>query len=525
MGYNPQEEKMLAFLRNNGYLSEDFVPKGGGLIPQLLEEKQPPVASLTAILAQQFQIHKINLAQEAGRRYLIDQVSHQWAKSVQTLAYEQGCQVEAAMANPFDQQTIRALQMKLGRGVIPVFATETELGHYIDRIYQGNIYIEGETSEASVIIDLLISSAINQRASDIHIEHSEGMARLRFRVDGHLKIHEYLAKEMASRLITRLKILANLDIADHRLPKDGGFTLPAYSDIDFRVSTLPTIFGEKVVIRLIYKNAQAYSLASGKLGFSPEDTVIIRKLLKHQTGAILVTGATGSGKSTTLSSFLNELNKEGTNITTVEDPVEHVISGVNHVNINDKIHVGFSTLLRNILRQDPDIIMIGEIRDQETAKMMIEASLTGHLCLSTLHTNDAVSTLSRLTDMGIEPYLLLEAIRGVISQRLVRRLCACKKAGKLPSWLAARYHIPPETTVYERQGCPACFQTGYEGRFAIYEILVINENEAAKTALLEGTYVMEKGTMVEKALEAVCRGDTSLEEIYGLVLNFGVDVV
>lgn len=366
------------------------------------------------------------------------------------------------------------------------------------------------------LVASILTQAITMGASDVHLEPSKNKLSLRFRVDGRLITHEPLELSLLPNLVSYLKITSNLDIAESRLPKDSSFRLTDLPETDFRLSILPTIFGEKVTLRLMHQHAHQHSLADERL-FTKQDLTTVQAMLAKPNGCILVTGPTGSGKSTTLACFLAHLNQPHVNITTIEDPVEHVLPRVNHVNLNPTIGLDFNTLLRHILRQDPDIIMIGEIRDPETATTVVRAAITGHLVLSTLHTNNAISTINRLLDMGIPHYLLTDALAGVIAQRLVRRLCShCKQPATLPPWLVDKYDIAGH--LYEPVGCQHCNTTGYKGRLAIYELLDVTP--AAKTYLaqrdLTGLATCFQ-PMHHHALSQLLAGHTSLEEIITFV--------
>ena len=370
------------------------------------------------------------------------------------------------------------------------------------------------TSNMSSLVSSIVQAAIEQKSSDIHIEPSKNKIILRFRTDGQLAVKKHLDISILSNLLSYLKIKSNLDIAEFRLPKDGSFKIDEISDIDFRISILPTIFGEKVVIRLIYKDTIDLDLNNNGI-FYEKDIIIIKNMLR-KNGCVLVTGPTGSGKTTSLSSFLSFLNKENVNITTIEDPVENILPRVNHVSLNSKIGIDFGMLLKHILRQDPDIIMIGEIRDEETAQIVVRSSITGHLVLSTLHTNDAISTISRLVDMGVEKYLLLEALNGIISQRLVRRLCtACKEKTQATSWIQEQYNI---SEVYQPIGCEKCSGTGYKGRFAIYEILYLTK-EIKHNISQNNIEQIHYTTIKENAINEILLGNTSLNEVYSILLD------
>jgi general secretion pathway protein E len=398
--------------------------------------------------------------------------------------------------------------------------TATDAKEMMDEMAEGDLSefsdLEADafdlTNEAPIIkmVNVILSQAVNERASDIHIESYEKSVAVRYRVDGVL--HKVLSppKSYQAGIISRIKIMSNLNIAENRLPQDGRIKLKlAGKDIDIRVSTIPCQYGERVVMRLLNKTDQKYSLDT--MSFSTKLKEDFRKLIYNPHGIILVTGPTGSGKSTTLYSSLSELNTPERNIITCEDPVEYQFDGVSQMQMQEKIGLTFATGLRAILRQDPDVIMVGEIRDEETARIAIQASLTGHLVFSTLHTNDAASAVTRLTDMGIEPYLITSTVLGFIAQRLVRVICkSCKKPYKPTDKDLEPLKISRKDLIdghlYKGDGCPACMGTGYKGRMGIYELLVLN-NEI-KTNILKGA---DATILNEVALK---NGMTSLRE-YG----------
>ncbi|MCG6168051.1 type II secretion system ATPase GspE [Leptospira sanjuanensis] len=350
------------------------------------------------------------------------------------------------------------------------------------------------------MVNVILSQAVNERASDIHIEPYEKSLIVRYRVDGIL--HNVLSppKSYHAGISSRIKIMSNLNIAENRLPQDGRIKLRlAGKDIDIRVSTIPCQFGERIVMRLLNKTDQKYSLDT--MGFYPELIKSLRSLIYEPHGIILVTGPTGSGKSTTLYSALSELNTEERNIITCEDPVEYQIEGISQMQMQEKIGLTFATGLRAILRQDPDVIMVGEIRDEETARIAIQASLTGHLVFSTLHTNDAASAATRLVDMGIEPYLITSTVLGFMAQRLVRVICTqCKETYKPTASELESIGIPKKAlkngTLHRGKGCSHCMGTGFKGRTGIYELLLVNSH--IKHAILQGK---DAGQLNEIALE------------------------
>ncbi len=388
---------------------------------------------------------------------------------------------------------------------------------------ENNVF-EALNTPAVKFVDSLLNESISYNASDIHIEPFEKSVRVRYRIDGALHERAEFPIDYYPAICARLKILASINIAERRLPQDGHIDM-LINDIryDFRVSTFPTVYGEKLVIRILDKSAFGFTRA--QLGFTEKENFYVDKILSHPYGIVLLTGPTGCGKTTTLYSFLKELNKEAVNIVTVEDPVEYTLPGINQTQVNPKADLTFANALRSILRQDPNIIMIGEIRDEETARIAIRAAITGHLVLSTLHTNDAPGSINRLIDMGIEPYLVADAVVGVISQRLVKKLCPkCKEKS-----LADRSEMnilgkrePVE--IYRAKGCSYCNNTGYKGRTAVHEIMYLNDK--MRFAINDRSYLEElkelaiKNGMVplwKACRELVLNGTTSINELISLM--------
>jgi type IV pilus assembly protein PilB len=370
------------------------------------------------------------------------------------------------------------------------------------------------------LVNLLVTSAVSERASDIHIEPEEDGLHIRFRVDGLLRETAALPKYLQSAVISRVKILSELDIADSRVPKDGRFRFTVNErDVDLRVSTFPTIYGENVVLRILDKSGGLMRLED--LGFSEEMLTQYRRAIARPYGLILVTGPTGSGKTTTLYATLAILNTPEKNIITIEDPVEYHLKMVRQSQVNPKAGLTFASGVRSILRQDPDIIMVGEIRDLETAQTAIQAALTGHLVLTTLHTNDAVGAIARLLDMGVEPFLIASSVVGVVAQRLVRTVCPrCKEPYPPPPPLLATLSLGLQVTFYRGRGCQFCRDSGYRGRVGIYEFLVMSDPqrelvmarasaaELKRTALQEGMQELRVD-----GIRKAARGITSIEEV------------
>ena len=449
--------------------------------------------------------------------------------------------VELLMANPFDHVAVDDFCILTGYEVECVFAEPQGIQRCIGAMFGGGAAANAaETGDEKALpfklrsdlqdsptvrlLDDIIETAIRCSASDIHIEPFDNSVRVRHRIDGALIPYKELALQAHQRLIIRLKVISNLDTAEKRIPQDGHIISGIYSDkVDFRVSTIPTIHGEKAVIRLIHSNHKLVDKHS--LGFFPEDMRDLERMFDPSPGAVIVTGPTGSGKTTTLAAFLNELNSEDINLITIEDPVENDIHGINQININAKTGMGFADSLRSVLRQDPDIIMLGEIRDPETVNIAMRAALTGHLLLTTLHTNDAVGCITRLADMDVPGYIISAVLKGIISQRLMRRLCSlCKQPTKATAKDAWTLGIPIGTELFSAAGCVRCNGTGYKGRLAVYEYILVDGglreliHANANTERL--IHYMEQRGMQrirQNAVKNVMLGNSSISEIYRAV--------
>lgn len=445
-----------------------------------------------------------------------------------------------AMADPMDYFAIEELRMATGYHIEPAIATKDALYRTITKYYDlqesmeeimndlspkeviDETKVTNEDSPVVRLVNQIIANGIAQRASDIHFEPQEAELKVRYRVDGILRYERSLPKHMQNVIIARIKIMANLNITESRLPQDGRIkTTINFIPVDIRVSTLPTIFGEKVVMRILDLSNASYSVE--KIGFSKENLDAFMEMIKRPNGIILITGPTGSGKSSTLYAALNELNSDDVNIITVEDPVEYQIEGINQIQVNENIGLTFANGLRSILRQDPDIVMIGEIRDKETAHISIRASLTGHLVLSTLHTNSAVATLTRLIDMGIEPYLISSSIIGIVAQRLVRKVCRDCQETVSPTEREKEIFRDRGLDiehVVKGKGCPNCNMTGYRGRIAIQEVLLVDQeireliNQNVSTSQMRN-FVRDRGFkfLLDDGLVKVKKGLTTTEEI------------
>jgi type II secretory ATPase GspE/PulE/Tfp pilus assembly ATPase PilB-like protein/ActR/RegA family two-component response regulator len=462
--------------------------------------------------------------------------------------------LEIATANPFDLDMEKALAFATGREVRILLASPPKIAAATDELYRPENVVEKllegmesgteitqledeappdeiqisaeEASQRPVVrlVDLILSEGILSRASDIHIEPEEGGFAVRYRIDGVLRQVMKIPRAAGFPLVSRIKIISNLDIADRLRPQDGRARVAVNGvPIDLRVSTLPASMGEKVVIRVLDSRGTVLSLES--LGLNAEESEAIKALLTNHEGILLVTGPTGSGKTTTLYSAIRTIQTGKTNIVTVEDPVEYRLQGIVQVQVHEKAGLTFASALRSILRQDPDVVLIGEIRDRETAQIAVQASLTGHLVLSTLHTNDAANAVTRLVDIGIEPYKIGASLRGVVAQRLMRRLCAtCKEVAveaiphKLTRW------IPPGTPLYRAGGCPECAMTGYRGRFSIVEVLTVTPevervigSGATADRIAEAASRAGMRSLWESGVAHILRGESSVEELMRVV--------
>lgn len=449
--------------------------------------------------------------------------------------------ISVGASNPIDFEDLKSLKGYVGKQIQIFLISESNSKKILD--YISNKYLQTAALNESPIItdtkkddnidldapvikicDSILREAVDLSASDIHIEPFEDIIRVRFRIDGILVTNQKIKLSLFPAVLARFKIMASMNIAERRIPQDGKISLNV-NDIkyDFRVSTLPTIYGEKIVIRIY--NSLFKSADFKALGFDEEQENLILKMITRPHGIILLTGPTGSGKSTTLYSFLRYLNNDETNIITVEDPVENQIYGINQVQVNNKADLTFSSALRSILRQDPNVIMIGEIRDEETASIATRAAITGHLVLSTIHTNDAVGVVARLMNMGIQNYLISDALLGSISQRLVRRLCNyCKKEDITTEEEMKGLHIDTPHIIYRPCGCRMCNNSGYSGRVALFEIMV--NSKALKEKIMSNSFtalelekIAKKDGMIsllDEAKKHVLSGDTSYSEYEGL---------
>jgi general secretion pathway protein E len=475
-------------------------------------------------------------------------------------------QIVIALADPLNIEAYDAILSVLGQPCKRVICPASEIEHAVSRCYYQSTGVEnnGEKSGAEVLpaadndvggtgaqtqaedllsiankapviklVNKIFFQAMQSRASDIHVEPYENEARVRFRIDGVLHNVLTLPKQQTRALLSRLKIMSNLDIAERRLPQDGQSRIKTGQDlVDVRVSVIPTLGGERAVLRLLDKGSGGLSLE--QIGFGPDILERFRSIIRVPHGIILLTGPTGSGKTTTLYAALNELNSQERNILTVEDPIEYQLPGIGQMQVKPKINLTFANCLRHILRQDPDVIMVGEIRDLETAEIAIQASLTGHLVLSTLHTNDSASAVTRLLDMGIEPYLISSSVIAVMAQRLLRLICpSCKstcqpqgQASSIPS-TALRAGLSEgerasvsQGQLYKGLGCDNCLKTGYFGRTGIFELLIVDDQIKELIIERRGSHIIKEAAMARgmstlraDGLRKVLAGQTALEEV------------
>jgi type IV pilus assembly protein PilB len=557
------DERFGALLVAGGILTEEVLTtalvarasRGQGLTQVLIEDNLVTENDLVATLAAHLKLEYVDVAEypvdAAAARLVSDSMARRYLAL--PIGWIEG-RLIVAMADPSNVFAVDDIRTVTGADLRIAVATKASILDAITKYHrvmsdaenvsaeaassfqadteQANVRDLSEESPIVKLVNLLISQAIADRASDIHIEPGERDVRVRFRIDGVL--HEVMRppKNIQSGIVSRLKVMSDINIAERRIPQDGRInTVINGRDVDLRVATLPTVHGEKVVMRVLDKSTALLRLQD--LGFLPENMARYEVSYRKPYGTILVTGPTGSGKSTTLYATLNIVNDETKNVITVEDPVEYQLPGINQVQVNTKAGLTFAAALRSILRSDPDVVLVGEIRDRETATIAIEAALTGHLVLSTLHTNDSASTPSRLVEMGVEPFLVGSSIDCIVAQRLARRLCTkCKDAYKpeyaelvAVGWdFESMGGVGPDFHIYRSKGCGACGGTGYYGRFAIHEVLQVTEeiermiverghtDEIRKVSIAQGMLTLRQAGMIE-----VAQGVTSIEEVLRVI--------
>ncbi|MGB7436217.1 MAG: type IV-A pilus assembly ATPase PilB [Candidatus Acidiferrum sp.] len=547
-----QLEKALEFQRSNGGKLGSCLTKMGFITDD----------DITGVLSRQYGVPSINLKYYEIDPNVIKLIPQDTALRYQVIPLSRvGSVLTIAMTDPTNVFAMDDIKFMTGFNVEPVVASESAIAEAIGRFYGGGAsheelstlmkdlvdedqelelaaeeqemdaaMLEKAAEEAPIIklVNLILTDSVKRGASDIHVEPYENEMRVRFRVDGVLQTVMSPPLKLRDAITSRMKIMAKLDIAEKRLPQDGRIMIKYKAEgrkkeLDFRVSTVPTLYGEKIVLRLLDK--ENLRLDMTKLGFEPESLKKFERNILKPYGMVLVTGPTGSGKTNTLYSSVSRLNQVDTNIMTAEDPVEFQLQGINQVQMKDQIGLNFAAALRAFLRQDPNIILVGEIRDFETAEIAVKAALTGHLVLSTLHTNDAPSTISRLMNMGIEPFLVATSVNLICAQRLVRRVCSnCKEELEIPEQALIDAGYSPEeaktTKIYHGKGCSTCGKRGYKGRTGLYEVMEINDElrelilvgasalELKKKAIEQGMITLRRSGLIKSAL-----GLTTLEEV------------
>lgn len=564
----PKDEYTLETLRSAGLIDQSIAEKAAYLaeergidVVEVLEESGMITAEeITQAIAEQYGMETVSLRDMDIDQDVIDALPGDLAKRYTVMPVrKRGNELTVAISDPHDMDTIDSLRYSLNIDVVPVVAPEKEIKSSINLFYTGGragtalqelteATISGiatdETAElfgdqedateedAPIIklVSLIIIEAFRSRASDIHIEPMEKKLRVRYRIDGVLHEVESPPKRLQSAILQRIKIMSNMKIAEKRICQDGRIQISVMGrELDLRVSVVPSNHGESVVMRILDKDSLRLGLP--ELGFFTDDQQTFRGLIGLADGIVLVTGPTGSGKTTTLYSCLNEINKPDRKIITVEDPVEYQLAGINQVHVRADIGLTFAAALRSILRQAPNIVMIGEIRDIETAEIAVNASLTGHLVFSTLHTNDAPSAVTRLIDIGVKPFLVASSLRGIMAQRLVRKVCSKCAETYTPTErelrsLGALAGQVQDVELTRGAGCASCAYTGYSGRIGIFEIFVINEEvqhliyeQVESSELRNKARELGMRTLREDGLRKVIAGQTTLEEVFRVTMG------
>lgn len=515
---------------------------------QIIEDDLLTETQIFNFLEMQLGIRHVNLSSYVIKKVALEQIDQSFAEKNEVIPIDiQNGRLIVAMSDPMNLRLVDDISIMTGMRVEAVIASRNSIEDSIANVYRvkekkmnasetsdysGMSTLDSDMSIANApivkLVNKIIKDGLKARASDIHIEPSSSDVRIRFRVDGDLR--EYMTSELRnhSAIVTRIKIMGEMDISEKRKPQDGRVeTIIDSHMVDMRLSALPTVYGEKIVIRLLDRSAVV--IDKKRLGFTEKSIEIIEEIMKYPQGMILATGPTGSGKTTTLYSLLKELNSVKKNIITVEDPVEYRLNGINQVQVNKKAGLTFATGLRSILRQDPDIIMVGEIRDKETAQIAIRASITGHVVLSTLHTNDTASTVTRLIDMEVEPYILSSSLVGIISQRLVKKLCnSCKEIHHTTPTDMEILGISEPKSIFKAKGCNACGRSGFSGRTAIHEIMVIDKkirqlinSNASADSIRDVAIKNGMTTLNQSCSELILKGATSIEEL--IRISYSID--
>ncbi len=565
------EERLASYLVNNGLITEDQLREamqerretGQRLVSVLTRLDMMSESKLLAQLSNLYKMEVVDLDYIIPDKDVLELIPAEKVYHYEVLPIDRkGRYLTVAMVDPTDISAVEDLRFITSMEINPVLASESSIREALDRYYTmekgiSKVAVETETGGAKELgfedmeiletefveemeetklradaeggpvirlVNFYIADAVKKEASDIHIEPYDKEVRVRFRIDGVLQGQQAPPLNLKSGILTRLKLMASMDIAEHRLCQDGRINiLVGDKMIDLRVSVIPTLYGEKIVMRILDRTSLMLDLS--KLGFAPENLKKFLKAIESPYGIVLVTGPTGSGKTTTLYSTLARLNKVKRQIMTIEDPVEYNLHGINQIQVHEEIGLTFASALRSFLRQSPNIILVGEIRDNETAEIAIRAALTGHLVFSTIHTNDAPTTINRLVDIGIKRYLVSSAMVLIQAQRLVRRICSkCKEKIKVSKEFLEEARIPegtfPDNTVYKGKGCSHCNQTGYKGRVGLYEVMPISpeirqmilkgasSDEIAKQAVKEGM-----ATLRDDGMEKIRQGVTTIEEL------------
>jgi len=563
-----QDEYIVEILRDVGLVSNEDILKAKeksraeeiGLVDALIQMGRVSPMDVSKALASQFGLDTINLTDYRVPDDVLALVPKHVARRYKILpVYKHDSTLTVAISDPLDVDTVDSLRYLLHMNVEPVVAAKNDIEAAISRYYgtaddtvenmlqeitEGDIdlgLVGDKSTEIKIedsvetdadapiikLVGLVIMEAYRNRASDIHIEPLEKRLRVRYRIDGMMHEVDNPPKRLQAAIISRLKIMANMSIAEKRVPQDGRIQLPVMGrTLDLRVSCLPTNHGESIVMRILDKSSLLLGL--GDLGFFSDDQETMAKIINMPDGVFLVTGPTGSGKTTTLYGCLNDINKPDRKIITVEDPVEYQLSGINQVQVNAEINLSFAAALRSILRQAPNIIMIGEIRDLETANIAVQAALTGHLVFSTLHTNDAPSAVARIVDMGVKPFLVASAVRAIMAQRLIRKVCVkCRTSYTPTEYEMQTLKLNPDemkkATLVKGTGCNECSRTGYRGRMGIYEIFQVNEDvrkliyEKVPSNVIR-TRARELGmrTLREDGVRKIMAGITTPEEVISI---------
>jgi len=523
-----QLQNALTFQREKeGYIGQIFVDKG------ILNQSE-----LNQYISYQLKIPHLQLRYFEADKTLMNLFSESFIRTKKILPlFRINNTINIAMGDPLDSEPINAARESTGLKIEPVIALESEIESAIDLYYgiSGFVGVNSSNNEAQDIsdyfdetrivelVDSIISQSQKYGCSDIHIEPREEDIRVRFRIDGRLQDFQSLPSNIHTAMVSRLKIMANMDIAETRKPQDGRILFNSNKGrLDLRISTYPTLYGEKTVLRLLNISDSLHSFSG--LGFEPGCEERFNSMLIGGEGIILVSGPTGSGKTTTLYSTLNKLEAPDVNIVTVEDPIEYDLENINQAQINPKSGVTFASALRSILRQDPDVIMVGEVRDEETVELGIRAALTGHLVFSTIHTNDAASGFTRLLNWNVEPFLIASTVKGILAQRLVRRVCAeCKEPYEPTQKELKMIGLGPKDSIktFKGKGCLSCRNTGFKGRVGIYELLLMDRKISELVLNQEPGYKIREqarkngmSTLLEDGILKVQRGDTTISEVY-----------